>query len=68
MAECFSVAGAHLILTYNRNKPSLDFLNRCRALGAAAAKPIHCNVSDLDSCQNLIKQVSNSLTGIVSSG
>ncbi|EMT72630.1 Dehydrogenase/reductase SDR family member 7B [Fusarium odoratissimum] len=45
MAECFSVAGAHLVLTYNRNKPSLDFLNRCRALGAAAATPIHCNVT-----------------------
>ncbi|KAJ0155864.1 Pyridine nucleotide-disulfide oxidoreductase domain-containing protein 2 [Fusarium oxysporum f. sp. albedinis] len=57
MAECFSVAGAHLILTYNRNKPSLDFLNRFHALGAAAATPIHCNVSDLDSSQNLIKEL-----------
>ncbi|EWZ46068.1 hypothetical protein FOZG_06253 [Fusarium oxysporum Fo47] len=61
MVECFFVAGAHLILTYNRNKPSLDFLNRCRALGAAAAKPIHCNVSDLDSCQNLIKQLDSTV-------
>ncbi|TXC10354.1 hypothetical protein FocTR4_00004423 [Fusarium oxysporum f. sp. cubense] len=61
MAECFSVAGAHLVLTYNRNKPSLDFLNRCRALGAAAATPIHCNVSDLDSCQNLIKELDSTV-------
>ncbi|KAM5513626.1 3-oxoacyl-(acyl-carrier-protein) reductase [Fusarium oxysporum f. sp. phaseoli] len=61
MAECFSVAGAHLILAYNRNKPSLDFLNQCRALGAAAATPIQCNVSDLDSCQNLIKELDSTV-------
>ncbi|EXK26951.1 hypothetical protein FOMG_16560 [Fusarium oxysporum f. sp. melonis 26406] len=64
MAECFSVAGAHLTLTYNRNKPSLDFLNRCHALGAAAATPIHCNVSDLDSCQKLIKELDSTVCKI----
>ncbi|KAF4342272.1 Dehydrogenase reductase SDR family member 7B [Fusarium beomiforme] len=56
MAECFSVAGANLILAYNRNQPSLEFISRCRALGAAAVTPIQCNVTDLNSCQILIKE------------
>ncbi|KAF5619611.1 Dehydrogenase reductase SDR family member 7B [Fusarium sp. NRRL 25303] len=56
LAECFSIAGTNLVLIYNRTEPSPDFLNRCRTLGATAVTPIQCNVSDLDSCQNLIKE------------
>jgi NAD(P)-dependent dehydrogenase (short-subunit alcohol dehydrogenase family) len=59
MSECFAIAGANLILAYNRNQPSPDLLNRCRTLGATAVKPIQCNVSDFESCQDLIKEVSN---------
>ncbi|KAI1046027.1 hypothetical protein LB505_010804 [Fusarium chuoi] len=64
LAECFSVAGTNLVLIFNRTEPSLDFLNRCRTLGATAVTPIQCNVSDLDSCQNLIKEVESTLGNI----
>ncbi|SCN83851.1 uncharacterized protein FFB20_07062 [Fusarium fujikuroi] len=64
LAECFSVAGTNLVLVFNRTEPSPDFLNRCRTLGATAVTPIQCNVSDLDSCQNLIKEVESTLGNI----
>ncbi|KAI1036156.1 hypothetical protein LB504_011380 [Fusarium proliferatum] len=64
LAECFSIAGTNLVLIYNRTEPSPDFLNRCRTLGATGVTPIQCNVSDLDSCQNLIKEVESTLGNI----
>lgn len=61
LTESFSISGANLIVVYNRTKPSVDFLNRCRTLGAADITPIQCNVSDFNSCQKLIKEVESTV-------
>ncbi|TDZ58604.1 Short chain dehydrogenase citE [Colletotrichum trifolii] len=56
IAECFSTAGASLVLTYNRTPPSEAFRQTCLQLGAGAVTFIQCNVSNLESCRNLIEQ------------
>ncbi|TDZ14519.1 11-beta-hydroxysteroid dehydrogenase-like 2 [Colletotrichum orbiculare MAFF 240422] len=56
VAECFSTAGASLVLTYNRTPPSEAFRQTCLQLGAGAVTFIQCNVSNLESCRNLIEQ------------
>ena len=57
LAESFAVAGANLVLVYNRTKPTTEFEERCRKLGAKGVRLIQCNVSGLESCESLIKLV-----------
>ncbi|TEA14284.1 Short chain dehydrogenase citE [Colletotrichum sidae] len=57
IAECFSTAGASSVLTYNRTPPSEAFRQTCLQLGAGAVTFIQCNVSNLESCRNLIEQM-----------
>ncbi|KAB5559600.1 hypothetical protein GE09DRAFT_61438 [Coniochaeta sp. 2T2.1] len=57
LAECFAVAGAKLVLVYNRTRPSLEFEARCASLGARGVTLIQCNVADLEGCKSLVAQV-----------
>ncbi|KAK3939185.1 hypothetical protein QBC46DRAFT_459799 [Diplogelasinospora grovesii] len=65
LAESFAVAGAKLILTYNNTPPPEGFEYRCMGLGAAGVSMIKCNVSKLESCQQLIQQVLGENSGRV---
>ncbi|KAK3384830.1 hypothetical protein B0H63DRAFT_413639 [Podospora didyma] len=56
LAESFAVAGAKLVLTYNRTPPPATFEERCSSLGASAVKFIQCNVAELEGCEDLVKQ------------
>lgn len=57
LAESFAVAGANLVLVYNRTKPSETLLSRCKSFGASAISCVQCNVSELAACENLVQQV-----------
>ena len=57
LAESFAVAGANLVLVYNRTKPPTELSERCTRFGASAVTFVQCNVSDLESCEGLVKQV-----------
>lgn len=57
LAECFSVAGGRLVLTYNRTAPAADLRDRCLHLGAAGVRFAQCNVGDLASCEALVQGV-----------
>ena len=57
LAECFAVAGAKLVLTYNRTEPSANLKDRCTKLGASAISFVKCDVSDLESCSSLVDEV-----------
>jgi NAD(P)-dependent dehydrogenase (short-subunit alcohol dehydrogenase family) len=57
LAECFAVAGAKVVLVYNRTKPPVEFNDRCLSLGASSVAAIQCNVSELESCEGLVRQV-----------
>ena len=58
LAECFAVAGAKLVLVYNRTRPSPEFEEKCRDLGARGVTLIQCNVADLQGCRSLVQKVS----------
>ncbi|KAK1771921.1 NAD(P)-binding protein [Phialemonium atrogriseum] len=60
LAESFAVAGATLVLVYNRTKPSEALLDRCRTFGASAISTLQCNVSQLENCEKLVQQVLDS--------
>jgi hypothetical protein len=60
LAECFAVAGARLVLVYNRTRPPPEFEERCRSLGARGVTLSQCNVADLKACKSLVQKVSNS--------
>ena len=62
MAESFAVAGAKLILVYNRTPPPATLEERCVRFGAAAVTFIQCNVSELESCRALVQKVSQKST------
>ncbi|KAB5585181.1 hypothetical protein GE09DRAFT_944958 [Coniochaeta sp. 2T2.1] len=57
LAESFAVAGAKLVLVYNRTRPSPEFEARCASLGARGVTLIQCNVADLEGCKSLVAQV-----------
>ncbi|KAK3989750.1 hypothetical protein QBC44DRAFT_327056 [Cladorrhinum sp. PSN332] len=56
LAESFAVAGAKLILTYNRTPPPPELKERCLKLGAASVDFIKCNVAELEGCESLVNQ------------
>lgn len=58
MAECFAVAGANLLLVYNRTEPPGTLKERCLDLGASGATFMKCNVAELSQCEDLVRQVS----------
>lgn len=58
LAESFAVAGANLVLVYNRTKPSDDLIDRCNKFGASAVSSVQCNVSQLEACETLVQEVS----------
>lgn len=57
LAECFSVAGARLVLAYNRTRPPPEFEERCRHLGARGLTLVQCNVADIEGCRSLVRKV-----------
>ena len=57
LAECFATAGASLVLTYNRTPLSDALRQRCLELGAAHVRLAQCNVSEIESCERMIKEV-----------
>ena len=57
MAESFAVAGARLMLVYNSTPPSDELKARCAELGATGVTTVRCNVSKLEECEALVKQV-----------
>ncbi|CAK7225368.1 hypothetical protein SBRCBS47491_005865 [Sporothrix bragantina] len=56
-AESFAVAGCRLFLVYNRTTPPATLETHCRELGAANVTFVQCNVSELESCERLVKEV-----------
>ncbi|OIW22844.1 NAD(P)-binding protein [Coniochaeta ligniaria NRRL 30616] len=56
LAECFAVAGAKLVLVYNRTRPPPEFEERCRSLGARGVTLVQCNVADLQGCKSLVQK------------
>ncbi|KAK6822659.1 pap2 superfamily protein [Apiospora arundinis] len=54
VAECFAVAGAKLVLVYNRTQPATK--EHLAELGAADVLMVQCNVSELPSCQELVRR------------
>ncbi len=63
MAESFSTAGAKLYLVYNSTPPSDSLKESCMKLGAAGVTSIKCNVSQLETCEELVNQVSSDIFG-----
>ncbi|KAH7146829.1 hypothetical protein B0J13DRAFT_500713 [Dactylonectria estremocensis] len=58
LAECFAVAGAKLVLVYNRTPAKPDFKEQCTKLGVSSVTFIQCDISDLTSCRELVKKKS----------
>lgn len=56
-AECFAVAGARLVLTYNRTPPADTLKQRCESLGASQVTFVQCDVSNQGSIEKLISEV-----------
>ncbi|KAL1863067.1 hypothetical protein VTK73DRAFT_6492 [Phialemonium thermophilum] len=57
LAECFAVAGAKLVLVYNRTVPPKSLEEQCVKLGAASVAFVQCDVSKLEACEGLMQQV-----------
>ncbi|KAH7176169.1 hypothetical protein EDB81DRAFT_850149 [Dactylonectria macrodidyma] len=64
MAECFLVAGAKLVLVYNRTPAPAGFKERCLGLGATSVTFIQCNISELASCRELVEKTERSIGSI----
>ena len=58
LAECFAIAGAILVLVYNRTVPSAAVKQKCLDLGATNVTLLKCNVSDSNECSKLVETVS----------
>ena len=54
-AECFAVAGARLVLVYNRTPPAPK--DHFKNLGAGDSIVLQCDVADLSSCEELVRRV-----------
>ncbi|KAK8092081.1 Dehydrogenase reductase SDR family member 7B [Apiospora hydei] len=54
IAECFAVAGAKLVLVFNRTPPAAK--EHFTGLGAADVLAVQCNVAELPSCEELVRQ------------
>ena len=64
MAESFATAGAKLFLVYNSTPPPATLTDSCIKLGAGGVTPIQCNVSKLEKCEELVKQVRDRPAGV----
>ena len=53
------MAGAKLVLTYNRTAPSPELKERCLRFGAAGVEFVGCDVSGLEGCEKLVEKVSS---------
>ncbi len=51
------MAGAKLVLTYNRTAPSPELRERCLRFGAEGVEFVGCDVSGLEGCEELVKKV-----------
>jgi NAD(P)-dependent dehydrogenase (short-subunit alcohol dehydrogenase family) len=58
LAESFAVAGAKLVLTYNKTPPPPELRERCVEFGAGGVTFVKCNVAELGGCEELVKEVS----------
>ncbi|KAK4675498.1 hypothetical protein QC764_504740 [Podospora pseudoanserina] len=56
LAESFAVAGAKLVLTYNRTPPPPELEERCLRFGAADVSFIKCDIAELGGCEALVKE------------
>ncbi|KAK4201710.1 hypothetical protein QBC40DRAFT_347636 [Triangularia verruculosa] len=56
LAESFAVAGAKLVLTYNRTPPPPELKERCLRFGASDVTFVQCNVAELAGCEALVKE------------
>ncbi|KAK7918266.1 hypothetical protein PG985_010140 [Apiospora marii] len=54
VAECFAVAGAKMVLAYNQTQPATK--EHFTGLGAADVLAVQCNVAELPSCEELVRQ------------
>jgi hypothetical protein len=52
------VAGAKLVLTYNKTPPPAELRERCLEFGAGGVAFVKCNVAELGGCEELVKEVS----------
>lgn len=52
------MAGAKLVLTYNRTAPPAELKERCLKFGAGGVEFVKCDVADLEGCDGLVKKVS----------
>ncbi|KAI8411397.1 hypothetical protein FOFC_07991 [Fusarium oxysporum] len=64
LAECFAVAGAKLVLIFNRTPAKPEFKEQCTKLGASSVTFIQCNISDLTSCRELVAKTEKSVGSI----
>lgn len=58
LAESFAVAGAKLVLTYNKTPPPAELRERCVRFGAGGVEFVKCNVAELEGCEQLVREVS----------
>ncbi|KAK3904701.1 hypothetical protein C8A05DRAFT_42264 [Staphylotrichum tortipilum] len=56
LAESFAVAGAKLVLTYNRTAPGEELRERCVRFGAAGVEFVGCDVSSLEGCEAVVEK------------
>ncbi|KAK1753393.1 hypothetical protein QBC47DRAFT_453283 [Echria macrotheca] len=56
LAESFAVAGAKLVLTYNRTPPPSSLTERCVKFGASSIDFVSCDVSSLEGCEALVQR------------
>ena len=52
------MAGAQLVLTYNRTAPPAELRERCLRFGAGGVEFVGCDVSGLEGCEGLVGKVS----------
>ncbi|AEO67846.1 uncharacterized protein THITE_2049423 [Thermothielavioides terrestris NRRL 8126] len=56
LAESFAVAGAKLVLTYNKTVPPPALTERCLRFGAGAVEFVQCDVAQLEGCEALVRK------------
>ncbi|KAI1849972.1 hypothetical protein JX265_003345 [Neoarthrinium moseri] len=61
LSLCFAVAGARLVLVYNRTEPPASFLSKCQELGASSVTSLKCDVSELEGCESLLNEVNRTI-------
>jgi hypothetical protein len=51
------VAGAKLVLVYNRTLAKPEFKEQCKKLEASSVTFTQCDISDLTNCRELVEKV-----------